>query len=140
MEYSEPNITENSNYQSSVQKKNHTKLWIFLGVVALFVVLLFVTCPDKPRHKEAVMKEVKEAVRSEISLGDDMMGMFGNLLTGGIVGVAVDNMLDVDYYGVCSVGRISLDDKSKVVSFGILGHVFTFDSDDLKEQMDNADL
>lgn len=141
MEYSDTNITENENFQIETEQKSHTKRWILLGAVALFVLLLFITCPDKSRHKEAIMKEVKEAVRTEFSSDDGVIGMFGNMLTGGIIGIAIDNTLDVDYYGVCSVGRIGLDDKSKVVSFGILGHVFTsFDSDDLKEKIDSTQL
>ena len=52
--------------------------------------------------------------------------------------MAVNNLLSVDNYAVCSVGRLEWQGDNKIVSFGLLGHVYTFDAEDLEEAYDKA--
>ena len=47
----------------------------------------------------------------------------------------VGQFMRVDNYVVFSVGRIRYGGETKTVSFGILGHVFTFDADDIGKAM-----
>ena len=111
-------------------------------LVALLVVLLLLvaTCPKARMHKEAVADVVSETVGEAFQLdsipADDpasrSMKSFAHEATRQIVGVAVDQLLTVDSYWVCSVGRIRYAGKSPVVSVGVLGHVFTVDKADLK--------
>ena len=62
--------------------------------------------------------------------------MFGNMIAARIVDAVVGQFMTVDNYFIFSVGKIGYDGKEKTVSFGILGHVFTFGADDLREMMD----
>ena len=110
-------------------------------VALLVVLLLFVaTCPKARMHKEAVAGVVSETVGEAFQLdsipADDpasrSMKSFAHEATRQIVGVAVDQLLTVDNYWVCSVGHIQYADKRPVVSVGVLGHVFTVDKADLK--------
>lgn len=136
MENSDSNIEEMFDYPSTDAKRSSKKLWIVIGILVLVVVLMIVTCPDKEDHKDAVTSELKEVVRSQTDFDADMMGLVGNMFTNGIVDIVVDNTLDVDNYGVCSVGRMSLGANTKTVSFGLLGHVFTFDAKDVEQQIE----
>lgn len=114
-----------------------------IGVLVVLLVvlgLLVATCPKARMHKEAVADVVSETVGEAFQLdsipADDpasrSMKSFAHEATRQIVGVAVDQLLTVDNYWVCSVGRIRYADKRPVVSVGVLGHVFTVDKADLK--------
>ena len=113
------------------------KKLIGLAVVVAAVFLMVLTCPDKAQHKEAVMTQVNLAVGQEIdkNLADEEDGarMLGKLFVGGIAGMMADNMLTVDNYFVCSIGTVEWQGERRKVSFGILGHVFTVDSEHLKQ-------
>ncbi len=62
------------------------------------------------------------------------------ILVAVIVVFMVSNMLQVKDYGVCSVGRIETKGESRIVSFGILGHVFTPGSDRLIQSTKTGDI
>lgn len=102
---------------------------------------MVVTCPDSQTHKEKlstmVSKSVKEAVSQDITTGDNLLSqglqLVGNILVGKVVDSAVDNMLQVDNYMVCSVGRVSYSGEDHIVSLGLLGHIFTMNQDKLNE-------
>lgn len=119
---------------------------VLLVALAAVLVGLVATCPTADDHREAITKEINRVVEhaSQRSGGGDAWGMIGSMITKNIVGVVVDNMIDVDNYGVCSVGSITFKGKKKQVSFGILGHVFTFDADDIERALskggDNGDF
>lgn len=119
---------------------------VLLVALAAALVGLVATCPTADDHREAITKEINRVVEhaAEKSGGGDAWGMIGSMITKNIVGVVVDNMIEVDNYGVCSVGSITFKGKKKQVSFGILGHVFTFDADDIERALskggDNGDI
>ena len=48
----------------------------------------------------------------------------------------VGQFMSVDNYVIFSVGKIRYGGETKTISFGILGHVFTFDADDIGKAMD----
>ena len=45
---------------------------------------------------------------------------------------AIDNLITVDNYFVCSIGKVNYDNKEHIVSVGLLKHIFTVDKDELK--------
>ena len=105
-------------------------------VIALGVLLgvLVTTCPTADQHRDAVNAEMQKVVShaTDAAGGDnDAWGMMGRLITQQLTGVVVDQLLRVDNYLVCSVGSVQYRGKTKHVSFGILGHVYTFDADDV---------
>ena len=105
-------------------------------VAVLMAVGLVATCPTPQDHREAVTRTLNRVVEHATAQGnDDAWGMIGSMITKRLVGVVVDQMLDVQNYGLWSVGTIHYKDTDKRVSFGILGHVYTFDADDIERAL-----
>ena len=103
--------------------------------VAIFIGLVS-TCPTEEDHREAITKEINHFVQDAAdNTAGDAWGMIGNMISQKLVGVVVDNLIEVDNYGVCSIGSIHYKGKTHHVSFGILGHVFTFDADDIQRAL-----
>ncbi len=129
-------------------KKRGCMPWLIAGMILaiLFATMVF-TCPDRHAHEEAIQEVTKEWLGDKVQ---ENLGAFtGNSGFGSIVNdivskivrewtdsgteFALTNFLEVDNYIVCSVGHIKIGDEDKTVSFGIFGHVFTFDKNDLEE-------
>lgn len=115
-------------------------LWVALIALLAVAGLLFATCPKPAQHKEAVAAVVADAVNEtflpdSVAADDPMVGAmrsFAGEATRQITAVAVDQLLSVDNYLVCSVGRIHYGGRSHVVSVGVCGRVFTVDKSTLK--------
>jgi hypothetical protein len=108
-------------------------------IIAIFAfVLLAATCPNKEQHKDAVMKVVNEMMQKEMKNAPDGTSEYAGTIASGIMDIAFDKYFDVHNYVLFSVGEINFKGKSKTVSFGILGHVFTFNQDDLNNDMMNS--
>ena len=64
---------------------------------------------------------------------DNAFRSISNAFAGKVVEAAVDNLVTVDNYVVCSLGKVNYNGKDYVVSLGLLGHIFTVDEDDLQK-------
>ena len=135
------------NMQPNKKKRGcQTPLIIGLAIIVAILLALFLTCPDRASHEDMVKDSMKETVNKTYSKsnGEDPFKAFGQVLATGIINTAVGQMLTVDNYGIFSIGKIHFNGKTKVVSIGILGHVFTFDANDLERKLnkieDSADL
>ncbi|MBQ7421118.1 MAG: DUF4339 domain-containing protein [Prevotella sp.] len=109
-----------------------------LLILAIIAVTLVFTCPDTNAHKEAISKVVTESIAdmtAKNATGNDLFSqgirIMGNMLMGKVVDTAVDNMVTVDNYMVCSLGKVHYEGKDHTVSIGLLGHVFTVDKEDI---------
>lgn len=114
-----------------VPQNNGTRRGIILGIAAFVLTLavFFFSCPSEEKHRsevklvgEKTMKIIAAEQGSVVVNGLTMM--FG----GQLVDMLVSNLLTVDNYGVVSIGRITNPQElsdSKIVSVGVLGHVFT---------------
>lgn len=102
-----------------------------LLIVVILGGICVVTCPDQEAHSTALKNLWNKLVTEELSQGADeedaVLVAFGSVLGTGIGGMVIDNMLNVDNYFVCSVGTITYDGETQVVSVGVLNHVFTAD-------------
>lgn len=110
------------------RRRSHTVLLVVLGVVVALVAALFAFCPDEEAHRQEVHKLSEKAVKMVASEQGALVSIVANFTGGALADVVVDNLLEVDNYGVCSVGRIchpTDPTKSTYVSFGIAGKVFT---------------
>ena len=89
------------------------------------------TCPDREAHSETLKDLVNQVITSELSgeEEDADLVMFGSMIGTGLVGLVIDNMLNVENYFVYSVGTITYDGETQVVSVGMLNHVFTIDKE-----------
>ena len=128
-------------YEEREEHKSHTLRNGCIGlilVLAAMAIGLMATCPTEQAHREAITKEMNRFIKESTDNQGDAWGIIGNIISQKIVGVVVDNLIEVDNYGVCSVGSITFKGKTHRVSFGILGHVFTFDADDIQRALENG--
>lgn len=129
------------NVQPKQKKGCQTPLIIGLAVIVAILLALFLTCPDRTSHEDMVKDSMKETVNKAYtkSDGEDPFKAFGQVLATGIINTAVGQILTVDNYGIFSIGKIHFNGKTKVVSIGILGHVFTFDANDLERELNKIE-
>lgn len=117
---------------------------VMLAVVGLLVALLvamFVSCPDEDAHRRELQKVGEKAVRMiAAEQGSGLVTGLSYLFGGRVVDMVVGSMLEVDSYGVVSVGRFvdpTHPDERHVVSVGAFGHVFTASADELKDWVED---
>lgn len=117
------------------------KLLLFILILVAVAGVCVVTCPDKAAHSEALKDIVNTALTEELAEGvsesDAGFVAFGSMLGTGLAGIVLDNTLKVENHFVCSVGTITYDGKTKIVSIGILNHVFTADKEDFKQALES---
>lgn len=110
-------------------------------LISLTAILIF-SCPTTADHKEALANVVTATVNDAVNDADstrsnDWMSHTFQSITkafaGKMIAAAVDNLITVDNYIVCSVGKVHYDRKDYIVSLGLLGHVFTINKDDLRK-------
>lgn len=119
------------------------KLLLFILILVAVAGVCVVTCPDKAAHSEALKDLVNTVLTEELAEGesesetDAGFVAFGSMLGTGLAGIVLDNTLKVENHFVCSVGTITYDGKTKIVSIGILNHVFTADKEDFKQALES---
>lgn len=120
------------------------KALISLLILIVVVIGAVVSCPDKAAHQAALMDELNIAMQDKLleKTGDSNVAKGVSLLGGSFVSMLFDNVLGTtlktNNYFVFSTAEIAVAGRSRVVSVGAFGHVFTlFDADDVKEQMKN---
>ena len=116
-------------------------LYTLLVLLALACVCV-VSCPDKSAHSEALKELLNtvmtEELNKEVETDEDAgWAMLGSMIGTGIGGLMIDNMLKVENYFVCSVGTMIFDGETKIVSVGIMNHVFTIPEDEAREAADD---
>ena len=117
------------------------KLLLFILILVAVAGVCVVTCPDKAAHSEALKDLANTVLTEELAEGetetDAGFVAFGSMLGTGIAGIVLDNTLKVENHFVCSVGTITYAGKTKIVSIGILNHVFTADKEDFKQALES---
>lgn len=122
------------------------KKTISIILVCLFVLALVgvVTCPDKEAYQTAIKEElgdaVNESMNENLKIGNSKfeqgLAMMGSALASSLIGGVLDGNLKVNNYFVFSTGELSYMGKNKMVSVGLLGHIFVFfEADDIKDYM-----
>ena len=104
-------------------------LYFSLAVIILGGVCV-ATCPDHDAHSEALKNLLNKTLTAELSKDvsteeDAGWAMFGSMIGTGIGGLVIDNILSVENYFVCSIGTITYGGETRIVSVGLLNHVFT---------------
>lgn len=137
----QPDEPADTTAQADKRRRRHTAKWLAAAAAVFF--LLLITCPGEEKHRQTVVDEIAEAAQRENiwqSKDDDLLGAFGetlgNMLVAQFADAVVGQFMRVDNYVIFSVGKIRYGGKTKTVSFGILGHVFTFDADDIGKAME----
>jgi hypothetical protein len=103
--------------------KKFIGLLIFIGLL----VFLYLSCPDKQAHDEAVIDSLPEiaadyGLENSILNNQGVQDAINQLSKQGI------SIVDVDSYLLFSIGKIN----DQVVSFGIGGYVFSYKDDIVK--------
>jgi hypothetical protein len=111
-----------------------------LVIVLLVAVLMVLTKPSRKAHKEAMMTAVKEYVAEEVEgkFGKNVLTSIGKGFVTKTVEVALSTKLKEHDYLLLNTTYINLDGKEKLLSVGMFGHVFTFDKDMLRENLEEA--
>lgn len=122
------------------QKKSHTALWVTLVILAILAGVLAVTNPNKKDHCRAISNVTKDWTQDKIDdyLGGGLLGGLTKMVTAPLLSEVVEGFVDVDNYGLCSIGHIDLGESTTKVSFGIMGHVFTFNKAQIDEKIKEA--
>jgi len=110
-------------------------------IVLLVVVLMVVTAPAEEKHKEAMMAAVKEYVDEEAAnrgFGDNGVTRIGKSVVVQAVKTALNSKLKFDNYYLFNKTHVRLNGEDKMLSLGLFGHVFTFDKDMLRENLEEA--
>ena len=129
--------------QPAPKKKSHTGCLIgILLTLVVLVAVMVVTCPKTEQHKEVLSTVITTTVNDAVNDNDNLTGntfidnafkTVSNAFAGKVIEAAVDNLVTVDNYVVCSLGKVHYDGKDHIVSLGVFGHIFTVDEDDLQE-------
>lgn len=125
------------------QKGNHIGCLVTLLVVVMVALAMVVSRPDKAAHREAMTEVVAVALTE---LGDSLTGGMTDVgglalhgtyssLASAVTREVVDQLLQVDDYGVCTVGHVVYGGHDVVVSVGVMGHVFTVDKQTVKSMV-----
>lgn len=115
--------------------------WLIVVLILVIIgAVMTVTCPDTQAHKDKLSQMVGTSVKKAISgdsSSDDLLvqglQMVGGIVINKVVDGAVDDMLQVENYVVCSIGRINYQAEDHIVSLGLLGHIFTVNQDKLDD-------
>lgn len=135
-------MPQTNNVVQPTKRKSHAGCLIsgFVMLAAIIALLIF-TCPNAQDHKDALSDVVTATVNDAVqetssSMEDDFLAKAFNAIskafTGRVVKEAIDNLITVDNYFVCSIGKVNYDNKEHIVSVGLLNHIFTVDKDELK--------
>lgn len=104
-------------------------------VLAVLLIAMFATCPKPYEHRRVIQEVVREAVDERLGSSQDMVQALMMWAGKKVIGIgsdlAIDQLVTVDNYYVVSVGKIDWQGKERIVSVGLLGHVFTADKDDV---------
>jgi len=115
---------------------------LLVAVIILLVALIMTqTVPSKDKHKEAMMKAVKEFVDSEASdrgFSDNVLTNLGKNVVVKTVQTALNSRLREHNYYILNTTYVRLNGEEQLLSLGMLGMVFTFDKDMLHEKLQEA--
>ena len=109
-------------------------------IIVLLGLVMFVTCPKENDHKEAICLAINKAVDEK--LGESSLSLSGLLNYGGKLAIKkgaelfIDSTVEVESYGLLSIGRYTFDGHNNVISVGMFNHVFTMSKDDILEEIE----
>lgn len=99
------------------------KLIVSLSLIFL-VVLLIATNPSKMTHKETIKNNALEVLEEKSEKNNIFDALLGGM-SSHFESTLIAQNLTVDNYFIFSLGKIKHDGENKVVSIGVLNHVFT---------------
>ena len=115
-------------------------LYTLLFVFALSLTCI-VTCPDKEAHSEPLMRLFNVACQAKLAaITTDENELLMMILSSALgSGIAEYKHLIGDNYFVCSVGRLNDAGEEKIVSLGVLNHIFIMSEEDLLRELEDSE-
>jgi len=111
-------------------------LIVFLAVVAG---VLIATCPDRNAHMAAIKSVVSEVVNDEVDKQTNIftteLASISTVLTVNMADSYLKTNLIIKDHTLYNIGYINYKDELRMVSVGILNHVFTLDKETTREIM-----
>ena len=117
------------------------KKLLVLVIVLLVAVIMVLTRPQKAAHKEAMMEAIKELVSDEadsLGLGDNVLTKLGKGIVNKTIEKVLNSKLEMHDYLVYNTTYVILQGEEQLLSVGLLGHVFTFDKQMLREKLEES--
>ena len=114
---------------------------LFTLIIVFISGFCVISCPDKEAHSEAIMENINELIDEEATKDvtndtEKALALLASSLVSGISNLVIDSRLTVDNYFLFSIGRVTFEDESRIVSIGMLNHVFTDINDNLKKEIE----
>jgi len=120
-----------------------TRSLVALLIMVVIAVAMIFTCPDKRAHQEVIRQEFNSAMSQKMGeskgIVQSMIQMGSKYVMGLAAESALNELLTVDNYFVCSVGKMEYEGRNHVASIGVLGHVFTVNKDDIVRALDKLE-
>lgn len=102
------------------------KKLIALIIFGIILIFLFFSCPNKQDHKTKLSGEITAIIHQKLTDAGIEDALTNSPEFQVIIEELATNSVDVDNYLLFSIGKLSINGNEQVVSFGIAGHVFTF--------------
>ena len=113
----------------------------FLFLILFITVIggvLIATCPDRHAHQEAIKSVVSEVVTAEVDQSNIFtteLASISTVLTMNMADSYIKTNLVVRDHTFYNIGYVNVKDEFRMISFGILNHVFTIDKETAREVM-----
>ena len=116
-------------------------LLTFILILVFISGFCVISCPDKEAHSEAIMENVNNLIDGELTKEvtdetEKALVILASSLVSGISNLVIDSRLSVDNYFLFSIGKVTFDGESTIVSIGLLNHVFTDINDNIKKEIE----
>lgn len=115
----------------------NNKVILIILIVAVVIFGFILLTPNKEQHEDAIAEKVALIIHSDSVASSDVK-MIDDATLKKVIKASSETMLVYDNYYLLSIGSISFNNEKRVVSIGILHHVFClFGKEDL-EGMNNS--
>ena len=136
-----------SNFQQQPKKNkktSHFAMKMVIGLIIFILAIFAVTNPNSDAHKEKVRTEASKAVEKAVGSTDNnffsqALRSVAKMMAGSMMDEAMNQLFEYHNYIVCSTGSVEFNGKPHIVSFGILGNVYTMNADDMVKALESAD-
>lgn len=120
-----------------------TRTLLTLLILAVIGVAMIFTCPDKKAHQDVIRQEFNSAMSEKMGESKGIVQSVIQMGSKYVIGLAAESalneLLTVDNYFICSVGKLEYEGREHVSSIGVLGHVFTVNKDDIVRALDKME-
>jgi hypothetical protein len=125
-------------------QKNHKTGIIIGAVVVLLLLIMIFTCPSKKDHEEAIQEKISLAIDKSAGQSDDIfsqgISILSKLFARQLSGPILDNVLQYHNYVLFSTTTIEWEGKTHKASYGLFGHIFTVDEDDIVKALEKESV